>query len=322
VLAWRRGELLPGWGLGWNRIAFLTLWFLPPFVFAFLVHVEEPGQTLAAAPAVALFGGYLMDRALANVEERVSRWYATAFVLATLAVAWIVDRRSGPDIVVWVPVVCIAAGVMLRLAETRNTGHPARWQMSFFMLAPVVVLDLTMFNHPGWYYKGSATKGLQAAYEAAKADLTSGLALTSYEQVHNTLALDDGTVRGIRRLAGERPGRTVVIWERGLTAWRKAAYYAPGVPVLVLDHTRVQSGSPPAVAVWKGPRLESMLQGAAPLRIAVPAGGRIVWLLNPRTDFYQLAAQAFPLITAYPVYYSDLPQESGSRTLGGYEVAW
>ena len=55
VLAWRyRG----GWGIGRARLAFLGLWFAPPFVFACFVHLEDPGQALGMTAAVALFGGY------------------------------------------------------------------------------------------------------------------------------------------------------------------------------------------------------------------------------------------------------------------------
>ena len=96
--------------------------------------------------------------------------------------------------------------------------------------------------------------------------------------------MDDRTLKETRRLIAERPGKTVVIWERGLTAWRKVAYYSPGVEVVVLEHKKIRSGSPPVIAIWKGAKLERRLPGGAPLQL--PAGTRIVWLLNPQTDFF------------------------------------
>ena len=67
---------------------------------------------------------------------------------------------------------------------------------------------------------------------------------------------------------------------------------------MVLEHKKIRSGSPPVVAIWKGAKLERRLPGGAPLRL--PAGTRIVWLLNPRTDFFQLVQQNFPLATGGP----------------------
>jgi hypothetical protein len=139
--------------------------------------------------------------------------------------------------------------------------------------------------------------------------------------VEKTLATDDYALRELRRLAAGRPGNTVVIFGQGMTTWRKAAYYAPGVPVIVLEHKLIRS-SLPVMATWKGNRQEAFAHGPVPLRVAVPAGARIVWLLNPRTEFYGLVQQAFAPTAADPVYSTDLPRASGSRRIGEYELAW
>ncbi|HYW41917.1 MAG TPA: hypothetical protein VE959_03605 [Bryobacteraceae bacterium] len=367
VLAWRRRE---GWGLDPDRLAFLALWFVPPFVFAVLVHIEDPGQALSIVPVVSLVGGYLMNRALEKTDARIPRWhaialalaalamawsvwqhhdssllviwlsgyfmfyafarndartypwYSTALVLAALGMAWIVDHQDARFTVLWLPPLCLAAGLALKLAALRDAGPPFRLYLLTFLLAPVVILNLTMFQYLDWYYQGSSTSGWAAAGEQLLADLTSGLALTSYGQIKSTLEIDDHTLQQIRSLARERPGNTVVVWERGLTAWRKVAYYARSVPVVVLEHKKIRSGSPPVIAIWRGPVLERRTQGAAPLEVSLPAGARIVWVLNPRTDFVDLARQSFPLTTADPVYYTDLPQEPGSRTVGEYRLTW
>jgi hypothetical protein len=112
----------------------------------------------------------------------------------------------------------------------------------------------------------------------------------------------------------------VVIWERGLTAWRKVAYYSPGVDVVVLEHKKIRGGSPPVIAMWRGAKLERRLPGGTPLRL--PAGTRIVWLLHPQSDFFELVRQNFPLTQAGPVYSTELPLEGGSRQLGEYELVW
>lgn len=319
VLAWRRGE---GWGVGRDRLAFLALWFVPPFAFALFVHIGDPGHALAMVPAVALFGGYLMNRALDTVGARVGRWHTLIFTVAALAIAWIIDRHNAEFAIVWIPLACLAAALLLKFAQVKNTGYPPRSLVLAFLLTPVVMLGLMMFNHRGWYYRGPSTSGWRATVEEITAELNSGLALTSKEHILDTLATDDHTVRQLRRLAGERPGNTVVIWEHGLTAWRKAAYYDPAVPIVVLEHRTIRSGSLPVIAIWNGPRMERRIQGPAPQRVSLPPGARVVWLLNPTTEFYELARQAFPLTAADPVYYTDLPRESGSRIVGEYELAW
>jgi len=134
--------------------------------------------------------------------------------------------------------------------------------------------------------------------------------------------VDDHSLRQAIRLAAERPGKTVVVWEQGLVAWRKACYYLHEVPVVVLDRQKIRGEAPPVIAVWKGAHPDPQLQGPAPLGVTLPAGGRIVWLLNPRTGFYSLASSNFPLVSAGPIWYTDLPPQSGSRRLGEYQLVW
>ncbi|MGO9255546.1 MAG: hypothetical protein ACLQU1_04490 [Bryobacteraceae bacterium] len=338
VLAWRRRG---GFGLGWLPATFLALWFLPAFGFAVLVHVEDPGQTLAMAPVVALAGGYLIHRAIENTTTSISRWHTAIAIAAALALAWVFDRHfNAPNLVTWVPVVFLTTGILLKFAQAKYTGFPPRAQIVLVLLFPVAIQDLSLFNRRGWYYRGESTTGLRATAEHILADFESGLALTSREHIETTLALDDHVLQQVRCLAAERPGEAVVVWEHGLTAWRKAAYYLPGLPIVVLDRKKIRSGSPPVIDIWKGARLKSHLQGAAPLRVALPEatlggalhqaapGGalhkvtRIVWMLNPATDFFALVQENFAPVAAGPVWYSDLTGESALRRLGEYELTW
>lgn len=320
VLAWRRRE---GWALGWERLVFLALWIVPPFAFAMLVHIEDPGHALIMIPVVALFGGYLVDRAVENLGRSIGAWHAPVLVAAAVGIVWILDHRNAEFGVVWIPLVCLAAGLLLHVAPVKNPGHVSRLQAAALLLAPAILLNWVMFFHRGWYYRGPNAAGWRGEVERVTADLNSGLALTSYEQVDRTMAVDDGSIREVERLAAERPGKTVVLWERGLTAWRKIAYYAPALPIAVLEHKKIQAGTPPVVAWWRGPRLERQQQGAAPQPVDVPAGSRIVWVLNPATDFCRLARESFALTPAGPVWYTDLPPGSdGARVIGDYEVRW
>jgi hypothetical protein len=307
VLAWRGG-----WGIGKSRFAFLALWFAPPFVFACFVHMEDPGQALGMTVAVALFGGYLIQCALDQIAERISRWQALFFAAATLTEAWIVDRHDAPFIVIWTPVLALALGLLLKFNRTKTQANPPRFAAALFLLAPAVLLNLTMFNHQGWYYRGPGFGG------AILEDLNSGLALTSLGHIKNTLATDDHAIRDVQRLAAERPGAVFVIWEHGLATWRKLAYYAPQIPIAVLEHRNIRGGSPPVVALWRG----AMRRPGSNARVDAPPGARIVWLLNPRTEFYSIVQAAFAPRRDGSVFYTDLPAQHGSRILGEYELAW
>lgn len=319
ALAWRGRE---GWRIGSERLAFLALWLLPAFAFGLLVHIEDPGHALAMIPAVALFGGYLMSRALETLAMRVGQGHGVVLALAALAVAWIVDRHNAEFTVTWVPAASLAAGLLLKVRPVKNLGHVPEWQGAVILLAPVLLLNWTMFFHRGWYYHGPDASGWRGTVERMTADLNSGLSLTSYEQIQNTVAVDDHSIREVQRLAAERPGRTLVIWEHGLTAWRKIAYYAPDLPIDVLDHKQIRAGSPSIITRWRGARVEARTQGASPLQVEAPPGTRVIWVLNPATAFYRAMSQSFPLTPAGPVWYTDLPGADGARVVGDYEVAW
>ena len=313
VLAWKRGE---GWGLAWQKQAFLALWLLPPLAFAIFVHLEDPGQTLAMAPPIALFGGYLFNRAFDHWNARVSRWQTVTLVVASLAVAWHYEFRDAQTLVVWLPVIALATALLLKIAQVPNAGYLPSVAVLAFLLSPLVIFQFALFYTP-WYYKGPP-----ATYEQALADINTGLALTSLNHIDRTLEVDDHSLREAIRLTAERPGKSVIIWEQGLVTWRKAAYYLPNIPIVVLDHKKLRSGTPPVIVIWKGPIIERRIQAPSPLTVPLPSAARIIWLLNPNTDFYALAASAFPLTQSGPIYYTDLPPASTSKPLGEYTLQW
>ena len=307
VAAWRRAD---GWGVGWRRAAFLALWFAPSFAFALLVHVEDPGHTLAMAPAVALVGGYWIERSIANLTAQISRWHTAIAVAAACALFWLFERQDAPWLVTWAPPLFLAVGLLLKFAPAKYAGFPPRGQIVLALLFPVAIQNLSLFNHRGWYFRGG-----DAAIDRVHAEVDSAIALTTREHIETTLALDDHVLREVKRLAAERPGQTVVVWEQGQTAWRKAAYYLPDLRIVLLDRKRLRAGSPAVVDVWRGSRLEQHLQGAAPLRVELPRGGRVVWMLRPGDPLPGLVASG-------PVWFSDLPAEAGGRALGDYRIEW
>jgi hypothetical protein len=90
----------------------------------------------------------------------------------------------------------------------------------------------------------------------------------------------------------------------------------------VLEHKKIRGGTPPVIVAWQGGKPLGRQQGATPLRLQLAPGSRVIWMLNPRTDFHSLVSSNFPVTEAGTVAFTDLPAEHGSRTLGEYEIAW
>lgn len=85
LFAWKRFPSAVTAGRGF----FLTLWFLPPFLFHAFVHVRDLDQTLVTAPVVCLAGGW----ALANVTQKRRQFVTPIVALVMLAVSVYSFRR-------------------------------------------------------------------------------------------------------------------------------------------------------------------------------------------------------------------------------------
>jgi 4-amino-4-deoxy-L-arabinose transferase-like glycosyltransferase len=317
VLSWRRRG---GWGVGWERAAFLALWFVPPFAFALLLHIEDPGQALGMTVVVALVCGHFFQRALEILGLWIARIHGLVLGLWGISLGWImgVHGIDAPFLVVWIPVVSVAAALLLKIGQTKNAGYPPRWMFVPALLIPPLFLNYTLFRpNMGWYY---AARG--GAWDEALAGMNTALALSSFQHVDSTLTVDDHTLREVRRLAADRPGQTQVVWQQGQASWRKVAYYAPQVPILVLEHGKLRAGSLPVMAQWRGPKLEKRVEGRPPVTVEIPAGSRIVWLLDPRTDFFEEARRTFALTPAGPLWFTDLPAGHAEKDLGEYRLIW
>lgn len=70
-----------GLGMGWDRAAFLWLWFLPSFVFALVVHIADAGQGLAMVPVVCLVCGHWISRAAGRLEGWIARPHGAVLLL-------------------------------------------------------------------------------------------------------------------------------------------------------------------------------------------------------------------------------------------------
>ena len=67
--AWKVRRSLPDWT---RKIVFLSLWFVPGFLFQFAVHIGDPDHALSVIPALCLVGGFCV----AAAEQRfTTHWF-------------------------------------------------------------------------------------------------------------------------------------------------------------------------------------------------------------------------------------------------------
>jgi hypothetical protein len=110
----------------------------------------------------------------------------------------------------------------------------------------------------------------------------------------------------------------VVVWSRdAMPAWRKVTYYQPRMKVLVLE----EQGDPAALEtrarLWVGAEIRRQYPGPAPIRIDLPAGARIVWLLAGGRE--NELARVTTIRKAVNVFYTDVPAQGTSFQWGAFQ---
>jgi hypothetical protein len=169
----------------------------------------------------------------------------------------------------------------------------------------------------GWHYESrhdlSATRFWL--------DVKYAFHLSSYQHVRQVVDPDDAALQAVRRLVGAAPQRTVIVSERAPTSWRKVSYYFPTTRLFVLEKL---PAVPPRVVVseWLRSDQKEQRQGSGPPTVSLPAGARIVWMVNPRNEFSTALRKALAVQEAGPVAYTDLPATAGASRIGDYVIDW
>jgi len=243
-------------------------------------------------------------------------WLAPSLVFAVL-----VHIADAGQALAMVPVVCLVGGYLASRAASRLDPWVPRAHAVVLFLLPSLFLDALIFFRPVWYYQGPAATGWGAAAHRVWADLHTGMSFSSLAQMRGIAWVDDMAFTELRRLAAEKPGNTVVLWERGRTSARKTGYYFQNLPLVVLSPRKIAGDSTPVARFMRGPRVERLLEGGPPLRVPLPAGARLIWMVEPKSDFFRDLRQSFPLTDA-DLYYNDLPAGGGEQRVGDYLFAW
>src|SRR5262249_51897199 len=110
----------------------------------------------------------------------------------------------------------------------------------------------------------------------------------------------------------------VVIWARdGEPVWRKISFYLPGQTIYSLDEAGDPAVETSLAQQWLGNKKLAQYTGASPIRITVPQGSRLIWLVGAAS--IPRLGQVLPLQKAEPVYYTDLPANAPPFQWGSFE---
>lgn len=246
--------------------------------------------------------------------------FLVLWLFPSLVFAICVHIADAGQALAMVPVIClITAYLMVRAAERMKQWIP-REQAALMLFLPSLLLNMLVFWMPGW--DSASPEGSENLKAQISRYIHTGLNQSSLSNIHDIAWADDIALGRLYQLATQRPDRIVVVWERGATSWRKTAYYFPGLEVVVLDPKTMNGFPAPVIQVMRGPRIEWRDQRPAPSPVHLPAGARVVWMVNPKTNFFRKLGETFTLARAGPLYWHDLPQLTGSRVVGNYLLTW
>ena len=141
---------------------------------------------------------------------------------------------------------------------------------------------------------------------------------SSYARVSFVEQRTDASLKQIAILKSNTDRPVLILCTKnGHPVWRKVSFYLPEQLVYALE----EQGDPAVPAsmarVWADNKLVAEYSGDPPFRIPIPRQTRLIWLVGPYSA--GRLRQVFPLKTAPPVSYVDLPANAPSFRLGSFE---
>jgi hypothetical protein len=327
---------------------FLLLWFVPPFLFNLLAHTADPDHTLITLPALCLAGALCF----AELEPAIPRewlkitvgrgttiWMAS---LVALSMLFIFIKPSDTNITFWGLLVTAlllimprreavsAAGARATAVETAlkdstmemRAAPTTRFRLHHPLLVPAIAINVAIFFLPFPLPKGRIADGNFRGMASLSDAVLIGTYETSYRRVDWTEAMTAYALRDIQQmratLQAEGNREMVVVWTRdGAPEWRKLAFYEPDLKIVVLEENGDPSALTTRARVWMGRDIKKQMQGANPIRIDVPARGRLVWLLAGGRE--RELAQVTPIRKATNVFYTDMPSTGSAFQWGSFQ---
>ncbi|MSO21223.1 MAG: hypothetical protein EXQ56_12360 [Acidobacteria bacterium] len=321
---WRRRAEWPEWK---TMLYFLAIWFLPSLGFDLIVHAADPDHILVSVPALCLLGA----AGLVMAEQRIPRWWRwlmdrgiAVWLFFSLGYPlWGLPEFLQPGVLALHASFALAAFFLLpRPAPAGpSAADPYRYRVPGPLVFPALVLNILFFFN--FYRPPEPPMDLGLGRLRGLSDpLLMGTYETSYARVRLVDEITSTALREIAqlKLRDQRElGRPLlIVWTRDATpAWRKVAYYYPQDRVMVLE----ERGDPTAITtkarLWEGSNIVRQYTGGETVRIPLPRGTRIVWLVAGGNE--AKLVQTVPVRKSKSIYYTDLPETPQSLRWGSFE---
>jgi hypothetical protein len=133
-----------------------------------------------------------------------------------------------------------------------------------------------------------------------------GIFETSYSNVRYVGQTTSLALQQIEALKSEADRPIVVVWNRdAVPVWRKVTFYNPSELVY---ETAGRRTSRPQARLWMGTKMIFAVSGPPTAKLPVRKKSRVIWVVHP--DSVKDLARVVPLKEAFPVYYTDLDEDS------------
>lgn len=219
-----------------------------------------------------------------------------------------------------IPFLCLAGAFCLdSMGQSVLRRFPELKEGMALLIGIALIINLLLFfgEFPlPKHTPAAGFRGLQSATDAIRI----GTYETSYARIRWVdQMMELGTVQ-IQSLKSSAHGSVVIVWGRdGEPVWRKICYYLPSERVWVLDEPGQLATSAAAAQLWVGNAKPSRLTRPLPIRVPLPKGARLIWIISPAS--VESLGRAVPLQNAAPLYYTDLPAEAAAFRWGSFEFA-
>ena len=262
-----------------------------------------------------------MQRRMIPESKRVFEFLAVWFV--PIFAFHLAVHIGDPDhALLSIPVICLVGGFCVVSAGQVVVD---RWFPDFKegrAIIIIIVLSASALLFYGQFpvpQRGRAVSGFRGL-QSLEDSVLIGTYETSYARVRWVNEMMELAMQRIRDLEAGNNRPVLLLWARdGEPVWRKVCFYRPDEKVYSLD----EAGDP-AVPVGKAQYLTGSARlatymGAPPIRIPIPKGGRLIWIIAPAA--VDSLRQVIPVETAPPLYYTDLPPDAPPFRWGSFEFS-
>lgn len=222
-----------------------------------------------------------------------------------------------------IPALCVLGGIVVAAAE-RSARRP--WLAPLGSHSGSVLLWIAVIGNLLLFFgrfpvpqRGASAAGQFRGLQSLTDAILIGTYEASYSRVRWVDQMAERAFEGVGDLTPADGRPMVIMWARdGEPVWRKAAYYLPKLDVYSLEE-KGDWAAPVGIAQhWRRDQRIASFTGPTPIRVPVPRRARLVWLISPAV--VEELNRSFPLHSAPPLYYTDLPDSPHSYRWGSFEV--